>query len=155
MTFQSGRLRSTIALMLMLVIGRGVPACTACWYWLKRLCPTANVVNATGIVPMKEFPAASARLPISRSVRPGFPSLKMTTPDAPAACAFSTFTPKLQPPRWIRAIRPDTKPAKSPAVHPLVEVDVGVGGSTMPRAGWIAAVAAPRLSPAPQSLRRL
>src|SRR5438046_1742016 len=137
MTFQSGRLWSTMMWMLRLIVGSAPPTSTACWYWLYRLCPTSNVVNATGIVGVIGFPAASTRLPTSRPVRPGLPSLKMITPDAPAACAFSTFTPKLQPPLWISAIRPGTRPVKSAAVQPLVELDVGVGGRMIPPAGWI------------------
>ncbi len=92
-------------------------------------------VNATGIVGTNVLPAASTRLPLTTPVRPGLPSLKITTPIAPAACALSTFTPKLQPPRWITAIRPEVKPLKSAAVQPLVELEVGVGGMTMPPAG--------------------
>ena len=41
------------------------------------------------------------------------PWLKRITAAAPAAWAFATLRAKLQPPRWIRAIRPATKPAKS------------------------------------------
>src|SRR5947207_2958096 len=96
-------------------------------------------------------PFASTRLIPWSPVRPGFPSLKMITPTAPAACAFRTFTPKLQPPRWISAIRPDVKPVKSAGVHPLVELDVGVGGRMMPPAGWIAPVTEPLLGAAVQS----
>ena len=39
--------------------------------------------------------------------------LKRMTAAAPAVCAFATLSAKLQPPRWISAIRPATKPAKS------------------------------------------
>src|SRR5690242_17449664 len=113
--------------MLRLTAGAG-----DCWAWLYRSRPTANVVNATGMVGMIGFPAASCRLPIWRPVRPGLPSLKMMTPDAPAAWAFWTFTPKRHVPRWISATRPGTKPLKSLALQPLAEVGVGVGGSTMP-----------------------
>ena len=83
MTFQSSRFGSTIALMLMFITG-GVPF----RYWLRRFAPPAKVVNATGIVGTIGFPAASTKLPTSRSVRPGLPSLKMMTPDAPAAWAL-------------------------------------------------------------------
>src|SRR4051812_40391042 len=111
----------------------------------------ANDVNATGIVGMIGLPAASWRLPESTAVRPGLPSLKMITPDAPALCALSTFTPKLHAPRWIRATRPAVKPVKSAIVHPLDELDVGVGGMTMPPAGWTTADAVPVLCPGFQS----
>src|SRR3954464_6789717 len=91
---------------------------------------------------------ASSRLPLITAVRPGLPSLKMTTPVAPAACALSTFTPKLQPPRWISAMWPDiVDESKSPDVQPLVELDVCVGGRTMPPAGWMLASAVPLLVP--------
>src|SRR5919206_1816115 len=109
--------------MLMLMVGAG-----PVWNWFRRSCPMANVVNATGIVGMIGLPAASTRLPTRRSVRPGLPSLKMMTPVAPAAWAFWTFTPKLHPPRWIRAILPDVEGPKSAAVQPLVELEVGAGG---------------------------
>src|SRR5215468_9885768 len=126
-----------------------------CWAWLYRAWPTANVVNATGMVGMIGFPDASSRLPITRSVRPGLPSLKMMTPDAPAAWAFWTFTPKKHPPRWISAIRPGAKPLKSLALQPLAEVGDGVGGSTMPPAGCtMPSVTDPVLCPGPHSSLR-
>src|ERR1051326_5947287 len=141
--------------MLRFVVGSGVEFCTADWYWLYRSCPTANVVNATGMFGTKGVPPASTMLPMSRPVRlsgdPGLPSLKMITPVAPAPCAFWIFTPKLQPPRWISAIRPGTKPAKSALLHPAVELDRFVGGRMMPPDGWIAAFVIPRLLPGPQS----
>src|SRR5258706_16278007 len=96
-----------------------------------------NDVNATGIAGTNGLLLASTRLPFSTAVRPGLPSLKMTTPDAPAASAFWTFTPKLHPPRWISAIRPAVKPLKPTGLHPLAGLGVGVGGSTMPPAGWV------------------
>src|SRR5918912_1024414 len=105
------------------------------------------------MVGMIGFPEASTRLPTNRSVRPGLPSLKMMTPDAPAAWALRTFTPKKHVPRWIRATRPGTKPLKSAEVQPLDELGVGVGGMTMPPAGCRAALfAAPVLRPEPHSL---
>src|SRR5258708_4893868 len=113
----------------------------------------SNDVNATGIAGTNGLLLASTRLPFSTAVRPGLPPLKMTTPGAPAASAFWTFTPKLHPPRWISAIRPAVKPLKSAALHPLVELGLGVGGSTMPPAGWISAlVAVPLLCPGFQSV---
>jgi hypothetical protein len=50
------------------------------------------------------------------------PWLKNSTPDAPAAAAFSALISNVQVPRWIRAMLPAGKPAKSAASHPLVEV---------------------------------
>src|SRR3954452_6157257 len=117
------------------------------WYWFKSAVPVANDVNATGIVGMIGASFASWRLPDSRAVRSGLPSLKMMTPDAFAACAFWTLTPKLQPPRWIRATWPAVKPLKSLAVHPLVELGAAVGGRMMPPAGWATAFVVPVLCP--------
>src|SRR3954468_1841209 len=94
------------------------------WVWLKRASPMANDVNATGML-------AVVRLPLKTPVRPatpGLPSLKMITPDAPAASAFSTFDWKVQVPRWIRAMLPGWKPLKSLASQPLAELGVSVGG---------------------------
>src|SRR4051794_23256098 len=105
-------------------------------------------VNATGIAATNGLLLASSMLPFTTAVRPGLPSLKMTTPVAPAAVALSTLTPKLQPPRWISAILPAMAGVKSAAVHPLVELDTGVGGSTKPPAGWSGAFAVPLLVPA-------
>jgi hypothetical protein len=61
--------------------------------------PVSNDVNATGTVGTNGWSFSSSMLPLRTAVRPGLPSLKMITPVAPAACALSTFTPKLQPPR--------------------------------------------------------
>jgi hypothetical protein len=69
----------------------------------------------------------------------------MITPDAPAASAFRILTPKLQPPRWIRAMLPAVNPVKSADVQPLVEVGCVVGGTMMPPAGWIGAFVSPTL----------
>ena len=41
---------------------------------------------------------------------------------APAAAAFSALISKVQVPRWISAMLPAGKPAKSPASQPLVDV---------------------------------
>src|SRR5215211_869571 len=112
----------------------------------------SNDVKATGISGTNGLLLASSRLPLITAVRPGLPSLKMTTPVAPAAWAFSTFTPKLQPPRWIRAILPAIAGSKSAEVQPLVELEVGVGGRTMPPAGFRSASASPLLVPGFQSV---
>src|SRR5215213_599105 len=115
----------------------------------------SNDVNATGIVGTNGLLFASSRLPLMTAVRPGLPSLKMTRPVAPAAWALSTFTPKLHPPRWISARWPAVKLLKSAAVQPLVELEVGVGGRTMPPAGWRSASADPLLVPGFQSVTRV
>src|SRR3954447_6352463 len=95
----------------------------------------SNDVKATGMLGMIGLSFASCRLPENTEVRPGLPSLNTITPDAPAASAFCTFTPKLQVPRWISAIRPDVKPLKSVAEQPLAELGEAVGGITMPPTG--------------------
>src|SRR3954447_4213279 len=107
----------------------------------------ANDVNATGMSGTNGLLFASSRLPLSTAVRPGLPSLKITTPVAPAALAFSTLTPKLQPPRWISAMWPAVKLLKSAAVQPLVELESAVGGRTKPPAGSRSALATPLLVP--------
>src|ERR671933_2820483 len=113
----------------------------------------SNDVNATGTVGTNGMLFASSRLPLSRPVRPGLPSLKMTTPDAPAASAFWTFPPKLHVPRWTSAIRPGTNPLKSADVQPLAELGLGVAGMTIPPAAWTwAFVAVPLLVPGFQSV---
>ena len=53
----------------------------------------SNDVNATGMLATNGLPFASTMLPLNTLVRPGLPSLKMTTPFAPAASAFCTLTP--------------------------------------------------------------
>src|SRR3954451_23776103 len=113
----------------------------------------ANDVNATGMLATNGLPAASTMLPLNTGVRSGvLPSLKMTTPAAPACVALSTFTPKLHVPRWIRAILP-ANPVKSVGSQPLAELGLGVGGMTVWPAGltW-APVASPWLEPGFHSL---
>jgi hypothetical protein len=138
--------------MPMFITGSAVPLWTAWLYWFNRSAPVANEVKATGMVGTIRLPAASERLPLNTSVRPGLPSLKMMTPDAPAACALRTLTPKLHVPRWISATRPATKPSKSLIAQPLAELGEGVGGMTMPPAGWRSAVVVPVLWPGFQSV---
>src|SRR3954453_24076989 len=111
----------------------------------------SNDVNATGMLATNGLPSASTMLPLNTRVRPGvLPSLKMTTPTAPACSALSTFTPKLQVPRWTRAILPANELSKSLGSQPLVEPPVG--GMTVWPAGltW-APVASPWLDPGFQS----
>src|SRR3954451_2355076 len=115
----------------------------------------SKVTNATGMLATNGLPSGASMLPLNAPVRPGLPSLKITTPTAPACVALSTFTPKLHVPRWIRAILP-AKPAKSPGTHPLAELGAGVGGMTVWPAGLIwAPVASPWLSPGFHSLIRV
>ena len=83
-------------------------------------------------------------VPTIRSVRPGWPSLKITTAEAPAAWAFWALTWKVQVPRWISATLPAGKPAKSAASQPLVEVLSGlVPIGTTTSTGVTAAVTSP------------
>ena len=49
-------------------------------------------------------------------------------------------------------MRPAVKLLKSAAVQPLVELDVDVGGRTIPPAGWRSALAVPLLIPGYQSV---
>ena len=74
--------------------------------------------------------------------------MKISTPPAPAFWALTTFTPKLHVPRWISAILPAGKPAKSADVQPLAELGVGLGGRMMPPTGTTSASAVPLLMPA-------
>ena len=88
----------------------------------------AKDVNATGIVGMNGLSLASSRLPMTHARAAGVALVEDDHADAPAAWAFSTFTPKLQLPRWISAIRPDIEPVKSAAVQPLVELESASAG---------------------------
>src|SRR3954447_5779891 len=72
----------------------------------------------------------------------------MSTPAAPAVWALRTFTPRLHLPRWIRAILPAGKFAKSAAVQPLAELGAGLGGRLMRPTGTMSASAVPWLMPA-------
>src|SRR3954471_23224216 len=111
----------------------------------------SNEVNAPGMLATNGLPSASTMPPLNTGVRPGvLPSLKMTTPTAPACSALSTFTPKLHVPRWISAILP-ANPLKSAGSQPLVEPPVG-GMSVWPAGLTWAPLASPWLSPGFQSL---
>src|SRR5581483_592243 len=90
-------------------------------------CPSANVVPRTGMVK-----SGLPRVPLITAVRPGCPSLKMSTADAPAFWAFSALSWKVQVPRWISATLPAVKPAKSEASQPALEPGVGGGGNRLP-----------------------
>src|SRR5512135_1090223 len=67
----------------------------------------------------------------------------MMTPTAPAACALATLVVAVHVPRWIRAMLPAVKPAKSAELQPLLEVGVPDGGMMMPPAGCTVAVTSP------------
>ena len=92
------------------------------------------------------------RAPLKRPVRPGLPSLKITTAEAPAASAFATFWTNVHVPRCIKAMFPGPKPAKSEAEQPLAELGVGVAGTTMPPAGWSFEVVVPTTCPGLKSV---
>jgi hypothetical protein len=99
--------------------------------------PTPKSANTIGM-PARHSPMST----VNASVRPGWPSLKTMTPAAPASAALRTFVTNGQVPRWINAIRPDTKPAKSAVSQPLVDDGAGVGGSVTSTA-WTCAVTSP------------
>ena len=102
-----------------------------CTVTSPALARSASSLPTSKLVPITEMPTGPPRVPVSRSVRPGWPSLKMITPLAPAVSAFWAFAPKVQVPRWTSAIAPAGKPAKSDASQPLLLVDgSGPGGST-------------------------
>ena len=72
------------------------------------------------LVPIAGMPTGPPSVPDSVSVRPGWPSLKITTAAAPASWAFAAFSPNVQVPRWTSATAPAGKPAKSASSQPLV-----------------------------------
>src|SRR5215212_7486112 len=112
----------------------------------------SNEVNATGMLATNGLPSASTMPPLNTGVRPGvLPSLKITTPTAPAASAFWTFSPKLHVPRWTSAILPANELSKSLGSQPLVEPPVG-GMSVWPAGLTWALLASPWLSPGFQSV---
>ncbi len=78
-----------------------------------------------------------------RSVRPGWPSLKMTTALAPAALALAALRLKSQVPRWTSAMLPDTAAGKSAASQPLDEFGAGAGGISMSVVGTSRPVTSP------------
>ena len=85
---------------------------------LKR---TELFKKTLGLIGLGIVAVAGASVPTMRGSRSGvLPWLKMITADAPAACALSAFTEKLQSPRCTRAMLPAGKPAKSDAWQPLV-----------------------------------
>src|SRR5438034_7468945 len=104
-----------------------------------------NEVKATGTdgTPVSD--------PLNTPLRAGvLPSLKMITPDAPAAWAFAIFWLNVHVPRWMSAIRPATNPLKSEGAQPLV--DPPGDGMRIPPAGCRSAVAVPMLLPGFQSV---
>ena len=78
MTLQSVRFGSTIGGCSRFMTG-GVPDRVL----VERLWPMSKDVNATGMVATNGLPSASTMLPLNAPVRPGLPSLKMTTPGRP------------------------------------------------------------------------
>ncbi len=99
--------------------------------------PRSYVAKKTGIPPVYPEERVPLISPFRASV---FPWLKMMAPTAPAAAAFSAFSWKVQAPRWISAMSPAGKPAKSAASHPLVDA--------FPRPSWRStAVTPPVTSP--------
>src|SRR3954465_9923755 len=88
----------------------------------SRLWPMANDVNATGISGTNGLLFASSRLPLITAVRPGLPSLKITTPVAPAALAFSTRPPVVAAATLDQRALAWVKLLKSAEAQPLVEL---------------------------------
>ena len=83
---------------------------------LRSSLPTAVVAASTGMSPVV------AGLKPARPLRAGVsPSFMRMIAEAPALIAFWIFRTKSQVPRWMRAIEPTGKPAKSAASQPLVE----------------------------------
>jgi hypothetical protein len=65
-------------------------------------------------ISVSALPGGGVALPSARGSRSGvLPWLKMMTAEAPAASALSALSAKLHPPRWMSAIAPSGKPAKS------------------------------------------
>ena len=67
----------------------------------------------------------------------------MITPTAPAALALSALTSKLQKPRWISAMLPAVKPAKSLASQPESVVPSAPAGGNSTSTAWTRAVTSP------------
>ncbi len=119
---------------------------------VRRLSDTVCAVTVTSPPPSSAVPTAWLRPTTGRVVAPGSPSVPATTPsspgrpvlkistaDAPAACALAAFTPKVHVPRWISAMFPAVKPAKSSVSQPLVLASRAPVVST----AWTGAVTVP------------
>jgi hypothetical protein len=107
------------------------------WICVSRSFPTANVVPITG----RDI-CGGLSVPLISPTRSGeLPSLKMITPIAPLAAAFSAFCRNVQVPRWTSAMLPATEAGKSASSQPLVEPPTG--GSTKSFVGTTAAVTSP------------
>ena len=81
-----------------------------------RAAPSANEDPTTGIAsaPTRRIGGRDGVADEQRPREAGVsPWLKMITALAPAACALWALSAKLHPPRWMRAIAPAGKPAKS------------------------------------------
>jgi hypothetical protein len=99
--------------------------------------PISNEVPMIGMVNV-----GLPSVPVSVSVRPSWPSLKMITALAPAAWALVALISNVHVPRCRSATEPGVKPAKSAASQPLVLPGSGAGGSVR-STGAIAAVTSP------------
>lgn len=100
-----------ISLVVLVLTWTTVPAAPASSW------PTAKLTPTTGMCTV-----GAPRVPCRVSVRPGWPSFMMMTPAAPAACAFSALTWKVQVPRCTSATAPAGNEAKSAASQPEVEL---------------------------------
>ena len=131
----------------------------------ERNAPASKLAPTSGTkIVVKADPAGGTAVMLARTtLRAGVsPWLKRMTASAPAVWAFATLRAKLQPPRWISAIAPSGKPAKSsgPAgsavsgaptaasanapSHPLV---LARGGVRLMSTGTTAAVSVPMVLP--------
>ena len=106
---------------------------------LARASPRANVVLTAGMAA-----TGGSSVPKNRPNRSSFgstlPWLKTITALAPAAAALSTLTRKKHVPRWMSAMLPGVKPAKSAASQPLVEAR---SPWRLMSTAWTAAVTSP------------
>ena len=101
--------------------------------------PIAKLVPTAGIVAVVSSPS----MPASGPSRPGWPSLNTIAADAPAACAFCTFTANGHVPRCRSATLPAGKPVKSLASQPDVDVFAAAPGGSTTSTGVTGAVTSP------------
>ena len=78
--------------------------------------------------------------PKRSSLGSSLPWLNTITAAAPAAAALSTFSRKVHVPRWMSAMFPAVKPAKSAASQPLVEAR---SPARLMSTAWTGAVTSP------------
>ena len=104
-----------------------------------RASPMANVVPTAGMAATGGS-SVPKTTPKRSSLGSSLPWLNTITADAPAAAALSTLSRKKHVPRWISAMFPGVKPAKSLASQPLVEAR---SPTRLMSTAWTAAVTSP------------